>query len=193
MVKYLTLSFIINLLLFFLYSYWVGEALRNTFIIHPSLLEPLKVQIKTVLPNHKEKELKIKSSPKVENNKKTSKRSLLSSLLPQVEREYKLTFRKIVSEAKAQVEVGGKVSILSNRKVVYAPPIKPIKVEFPPAPVEVKVTVLPDGRVLNAVLLKRSGNLKVDKAVLEFVQNLRFEPINEPVIQEIYLEFRFKF
>jgi len=88
---------------------------------------------------------------------------------------------------------GGKVKISLNRAVVYAPPLKPLRVNYPPSPLEVKVTVLPDGRVINAVLLKRSGNPKVDRTVLNFVRNLKFEPINEPIIQEIYILFRFKF
>ena len=54
------------------------------------------------------------------------------------------------------------------------------------------MTVLPDGRVINAVLLKRSGNPKVDRAVLRFVRNLRFAPVGEPIIQEIYITFRFE-
>ncbi len=72
------------------------------------------------------------------------------------------------------------------------PKIHPIKVGFPPAPAVVKITVLPDGRVINPIFIKRSGNAKVDTAILNFVRNLRFEPINEPIIQEITITFQFK-
>ena len=138
-----------------------------------------------------EEENKKTAPPKVE--KKKPKGSLLEELMPVVKREYETTFKKIVSKAKASLSTEkGKVKLNIDRKVVYVPKIEPIRVEYPPAPVEVKVTVLPDGRVINAVLLKRSGNPKVDRAVLKFVKNLRFAPIGEPIIQEIYITFRFE-
>lgn len=192
MVKYLTVSLVINLFLFSLYSYWVGSALRNAFSDVEKFLPPLKVTVKVIKireeRNRKENPTKVSSRTPT-----PPKPSLLEDLLPMVEREYQTLFRKIVTKAKASMTKGGKVKLSLNRAVVYTPPLKPLKVNYPPSPLEVKVTVLPDGRVINAVLLKRSGNPKVDRAVLNFVRNLKFEPINEPIIQEIYILFRFKF
>ena len=192
MVKYLTVSLVINLILFSLYSYWVGSALRNEFSDVEKFLPPLKVTVKVIKireeRNRKENPTKVSSRTPT-----PPKPSLLEDLLPMVEREYQTLFRKIVTKAKASMTKGGKVKLSLNRAAVYTPPLKPLKVNYPPSPLEVKVTVLPDGRVINAVLLKRSGNPKVDRAVLNFVRNLKFEPINEPIIQEIYILFRFKF
>lgn len=192
MVKYLTVSLAVNLLLFSLYSYWVGSALRNAFSEVEKFLPPLKVTVKVVKirEENKREENPTKVSSKTPPPPKPS---LLEEVFPVVEREYQTVFRKIVTKAKASMTKGGKVKISLNRAVVYAPPLKPLRVNYPPSPLEVKVTVLPDGRVINAVLLKRSGNPKVDRTVLNFVRNLKFEPINESIIQEIYILFRFKF
>ena len=203
MVKYLTLSFAVNLLLFTVYSYWVGKALENAFREIKEYLPPLVVSVKVeeVKPQAQEEEKSApvsaqtapKSGGKRETKVKPRKPSLLSELMPAVEKEYRSVFRKIISKAEASLSKSGKVKISLNRKVVYIPPVKPLKVEYPPAPAEVKITVLPDGRVINAVLIKRSGNPKVDRAILNFARNLRFAPIEEPIVQEIYIDFRFKF
>ena len=202
MVRYLTISFVVNLIIFSIYSYWVGRALENAFKEVKTYYSPLVVNIKVqkVELKHPPSQRGIKvysasgknsrSNQKGGVNKKTS---LLSELIPVVKQEYQLVFKKITSKAQAKLSKGGKVKLSTDRKVVYIPPIKPLKVEYPPAPVEVKITVLPDGRVINAVLIKRSGNPKVDKAILQFVKNLRFAPIEEPIIQDIYIDFKFKF
>ena len=193
-----------NLLLFTAYSYWVGKALENAFREINRYLPPLVVNIKVLETKPREEKVKHLSTVSLTTSKsgKTDKKkiqkeekkhSLLSELLPAVEREYKTVFRKITSRAKASLSKSGKVKLSLNRKVVYIPKVKPLRVEYPPAPAEVKITVLPDGRVINAVLVKRSGNPKVDRAILSFARNLRFEPINEPIIQEIYIDFRFRF
>ena len=207
MVRYLTISLFINLVLFLAYSYWVGKALENAFREVKQFLPPLVVKVEELKPPEVKKEkgeisLSGAETQHTEENEKTappkvekrkSKGSLLEELIPVVKREYETTFKKIVSKAKASLSTEkGKVKLNIDRKVVYVPKIEPIRVEYPPAPVEVKVTVLPDGRVINAVLLKRSGNPKVDRAVLKFVKNLRFAPIGEPIIQEIYITFRFE-
>lgn len=200
MVKYLTISLVVNVLLFTLYSYLIGTALRETLPKIERYLTPLTVRIR--VENLKEESERNSQSStvaegkngkivKVKKNLKPRK-SLLSELLPAVEKEYKTYYRKIVSKAKARLLNGGSVKLDLHRKVLYIPPLKPIEVSYPPAPAEVKITVLPDGRVIDAVLVRRSGNPAVDRAILHFVQNLRFAPINQPVVQEIHIEFYFK-
>ena len=186
MLRYLALSFLLNLFLFSLYSYWVGKALVNAFKESSKFITPLFVNIKTEIEKPPQKEVKPRGKAKIE------KPSILKGLMPIV-KEYELAFKRIETRAKGELLKSGKVKFFLNRKIVYIPPVKPIKVKFPPSPVEVKITVLPDGRVVDAIILKRSGNLKVDEAVLRLVRNLRFEPINKPIIQDIYIEFRFRF
>ncbi|HIO41798.1 MAG TPA: energy transducer TonB [Aquifex sp.] len=200
MVKYLTISLALNLLLFSLYSYLIGTALRETLPKIERYLTPLTVRIKVEnlkveTPNNSQpaavvgkeggKAVEVGKNPK-------PRKSLLSELLPSVEKEYRTYYRRIVSKAKASLLKGGRVKLDLNRKVLYIPPLKPIEVSYPPAPAEVRITVLPDGRVIDAVLVRRSGNPAVDRAILRFAQNLRFAPITQPVVQEIYIEFRFK-
>jgi len=206
MVKYLTISLLINLLIFSFYSYWVGKTLQNT-LQADKFLTPLILTIHFQRINLSEERSKNqiesnfnssffangKSSRQTSQSGNKEKPSLLSELLPVVKEEYQITYRKIKSYATARLSKAGKMKISVNRKLIYIPPIRPLKVEYPPTPVEVKITVLPDGRVIDTVLLKRSGNAKVDKAILQFVKNLRFAPIDEPIIQEIYIEFKFKY
>ncbi len=202
MVRYLTISFVVNLILFSIYSYWVGKALENAFKGTKTYYSPLVVNLKVQKVELKQTNNQRgtnaytssgKSSKETQKGKTNKKPSLISELIPVVKQEYQLVFKKITSKAQARLSKGGKVKLSTNRKVIYIPPINPLKVEYPPAPVEVKITVLPDGRVINAVLLKRSGNPKVDEAILQFVKNLRFAPIDEPIVQDIYIDFKFKF
>ncbi|NPA14386.1 MAG: energy transducer TonB [Aquificae bacterium] len=199
MVRYLAISFFINLLLFFVYSYWVSKAINANFFKGLEEIHlPLKVFIKheeISAQQLEQKNVALKGKEEkstTERQKKLSKPSLLTSLLPTVEKEYKTIFRKISLKGRAKLTKGGEIELNLNRKVVYMPKIQPIKVEVPPAPAVVKITVLPDGRVINPIFIKRSGNAKVDTAILNFVRNLRFEPINEPIIQEITITFQFK-
>lgn len=203
MSKYLIISISFNLLLFTFYSYWLGNALKTFFDIKQLMLSPLEVKVlqtkersnrkpyKRLEKEKKSTNVSIKSekSTKKRLSKKTKSKELISSLLPQVEREYEV-FKKVVTTAEASYS-GKKMEILSSRKLVYVPNIKLLKVSYPPSPIEVKITVLPDGRVINAVLIKKSGNPKVDKFVLNLVKNLKFEAINEPIVQEIYLNLKF--
>ncbi len=119
-------------------------------------------------------------------------RSLIKSLLPEVKRE--LAASPSVKRLKASVEIsGGKAKVITNRKVIYVPPVKPIKTDIPPSPVVARITVLPDGRVVAVVFLKRSGNAKVDAYVLNFLKNLRFSPIDKNEIDNIEVKVRFTF
>ncbi len=201
MVKYLALSFFINLILFFLYSYWVGSALQNSFKETYRYLPPLEISVKTErvrfedLKEQKKAqkvvESKAKTTEKVKNSPKKRTVSLLSSLAEEVKKEFKPILSKVKKRASAKVLSSGKVEVNFSRKLLYVPKIEPIVVSNPPAPAVVKVVVLPDGRVIDAVLIKKSGNALLDERLLNFSKNLRFEPINAPVIQEIYIEYSY--
>jgi TonB family protein len=144
----------------------------------------------------------VKQRSKGSQNRKTQpvseqrfkpQRSLIKSLLPEVKRE--LAASPSVRRLKASVEISGsgKAKVITNRKVIYVPPVKPIKTDIPPSPVVARITVLPDGRVVAVVFLKRSGNAKVDTYVLNFLKNLRFSPIDRNEIDNIEVKVRFTF
>ena len=205
MVKYLSVAFFINLILFSLYSYWISNAMKRLSNLVPKELPPLIVSIKT--EKVKFEELKKRNLEKKRQyvstvNRNTAKKltpkstpppkpSLIDSLSQEIKKEFSFSYRKVTTKTSATLSKGGKVKLFTKRKLIYIPKISPIEVSTPPAPVEVKITVLPDGRVIKAVLIKKSGNPKIDNLVLNFSKNLRFEPINEPIIQEIYISYNF--
>ena len=63
MVKYLTLSLLVNLFLFSLYSYWVGKALQNAFGEVEKFLPPLRVTVEVA--TLKEEPKKVEKSERV--------------------------------------------------------------------------------------------------------------------------------
>ncbi len=198
MVRYFTISLIVNLFLFYLYTLWIGENLLNAFKGFGKALPPLKVSIKVVEEKKEVKKAvrsvqtlpKKKRKGKVEIRNKPKNKSLLKDLLTSVESEIKTFYRKVQLPALAKFEKG-KFKLNLKRKLVYVPEVKPITVEVPPAPAVVKITILPDGRVADVRFVKRSGNAKVDKAILNFLKSLKFEPIENPIIQEIEITFVF--
>ncbi len=201
MAKYLALSFFINLLLFSLYSYWVGSALQNSFKETFRYLPPLEISVKTQkvkfedLKRQKVEKRGLKatqsSNKGIKSRTKERKVSLLASLSEEVKKEFRPILSKVKRKASAKISSSGKVEVNFSRKLLYIPKIEPIVVSNPPAPAVVKVVVLPDGRVIDAVLIKKSGNALLDERLLNFSKNLRFEPINVPVIQEIYIEYSY--
>jgi len=199
MARYLLLSLAVNFILFFVYSYTVGKALQTVFAGKIETVEPLTLRIETKFLQWKGENTPPAAGTGenptvgVKTQQQYAKKSLIETLLPAVQKEFKRTFQKLVSRAEAKLVKGKGITFSLNRRIVYVPPVKPLEVGYPPAPVEVKITVLPDGRVIDATLVKRSGNPKVDRAVLNFVRNLRFAPINRPLVQEIYILFHFKY
>jgi len=197
MSRFLIISFALNFLLFTFYGYWLGKALQSAFNPKNFVLPPLEIRVLQTVEKEEEipkkgkrvSLLPSKGKKVVKKSRKRERRELLSEILPQVEETFR-AFKRIITTAKASYG-GKKFKITTSRKLVYVPKVQPLKVSYPPSPVEVRITVLPDGRVINAVLLKKSGNPKVDKFILNFVRNLRFERISQPVIQEIYIFLNF--
>jgi len=213
MLRYLIISSVFNLFFFSLLSlilYHTGEL--NARLIEKTVT-PIVVRLATVQKQEAQLNLSTagekssttavsinekttpkdagKSKPKA-NKPKERKPSLLEELLPQVEKLVR-TQRTLAAKASVKINKKGKAELNFNRKVVYVPPVKPIEVSLPPAPAVVKITVLPDGRVVSAVFIKRTGNAKVDEAVIRFLKNLRFEPIKENRIEEITVKVVFSF
>jgi TonB family protein len=199
MLRFFIISLTFNFFLFTLYGYWLSGVLKQTLEVKKFVLPPLKIKIIKVTEKANQsigsKAKKI-FSEKYSGRKYLGKRQkqpveLLTPLLKEVSKEVQV-FRKIVTKTKA-IYKGNKIQMLGSRKLIYVPPVYSLKVSYPPAPVEVKITILPDGRVVNAVLIKKSGNPKVDDFILSFVKNLKFEPVNKPVVQEMYISFVFKY
>jgi len=210
MVRYLLISAIVNLILFTWLSMVLYQTTKITISLAEKKLPPLAVIItepppvrKVAVQTQSERESALKASvqtqPSVKKAQKTKpkteekpKPSLLETLLPEVEKELQNEPR--VVQTSATVKLSSQNADLGfKRKVIYAPPVEPIEVEYPPSPAVVKITVLPDGRVVSAVFVKRSGNAKVDEAILNFLKNIRFEPIKSKEVQEITVRIEFTF
>ncbi len=121
--------------------------------------------------------------------------SLLAELQKKIEsrlKERKEPVKKRVGKLSAVV-TGKRVSIKGgSRKIVYIPPAPDlITSEFPSA-VRVRIWVSPEGKVLKALLLQRSGNVNIDNTLLAYVREIRFESVQEREVQVGEITFSFK-
>jgi len=205
MVRYLALSAFLNLLLFSFISYLLYNTNKPLEKRLERVLTPLVVNLEIKQPQVVKASLELKPEVKTSTAAESSKTelkkqpekvekkvSLLKEVFPEV-KGYLERYKKVFSTASVRIKNGGKTELNFKRKVTYIPPIKPIKVEYPPSPAVVKIVVLPDGRVVSAVFIKRTGIAKLDRAILEFLKNVRFAPINKMQIQEIKVQIEFTF
>ena len=121
--------------------------------------------------------------------------SVLAEIQKKVEmrlKERKKLQRKEVGTLSAVV-TGGEVRIKGGtRKIVYTPPLPElITTEFPSA-VRVRIWVSPEGKVVRAVLVQRSGSANIDSVLLSFVRGIRFEKVQEMEVQVGEITFSFK-
>ncbi len=109
---------------------------------------------------------------------------------------------KTVSPTRKEIQFGKDFKEYDNsiqgtaktRKLIYMPPPPNIKTKIilPPKSVKVKIWITPDGRVSNIILLKRTGDPSLDKAIIEYVKAWRFNKINTDEVQWAITTIRFK-
>lgn len=85
------------------------------------------------------------------------------------------------------VDIGG-----GSRGVVYMPPFPRLVSDEPLGVLRLRIWVEPSGKVSRVEIVQRSGSVFVDQRLVEFVKNIRFEPIGGNVVQTGILTFRFK-
>jgi len=202
---YFAISLLINLLfLKLLYFYLFLPSVEP-----PQAFTPLKVEIKEVkVP------LKKKGEPKKKVAKKTPPKFSVSqapekgdvpvevkekkeiSLLPELEKKIRERLKKrkevkqigeisaVVSKKKVEIKLG-------SRKLVYVPPPPVFHVKEFPSLVRIKIWVNPEGKVIRAIIIQRSGITEVDEGLLRFTKKLKFEPIDVPEVQEGVITFTF--
>lgn len=106
-------------------------------------------------------------------------------------KERKKKTKKEVGSLSAVVK-GGEIKIKGGtRKVVYIPPPPNLIAREFPSKVSVRIWVDPQGRVIRALILRRSGNVNIDNAILKFVKGVRFEAIPESEVQVGEITFSF--
>ncbi len=121
------------------------------------------------------------------------------SVLAELQKKIESRLKKKKKESKKEVGVlsavltKGEVKIKGGtRDIVYTPPVPElIASEFPGA-VRVRIWVSPDGRVIKAILLQRSGNVNIDSTLLSYVRGIRFEKVRDEEVQVGEITFRFQ-
>ncbi len=81
-----------------------------------------------------------------------------------------------------------------TRKLIYMPPPPKIKTKviLPPKSIKIKLWINPDGEVSNVILLERTGDPSLDKAIIEYVKTWRFNKIDSNEVQWAITTIRFK-
>jgi len=120
------------------------------------------------------------------------------SVLAELEKKIESRLKKRKSVKKevgtlSAVVTGKEVRIKGGtRRIVYTPPAPElITTEFP-SRVRVRIWVSPDGRVIRAILLQRSGNVNIDSILLAYVRGIRFEKVEDQEVQVGEISFSFR-
>ena len=124
------------------------------------------------------------------------------SILSEIEKRVKSREKAVISEGASQAKDIGEVSVVltdkgvgysstGGRDIVYVPPMPKIVSDEPVSSVKVSVWVEPSGRISRVEIIQRSGVPSVDREILNFVKNIRFEAINGGV-QRGTLTFKFR-
>ncbi len=79
-----------------------------------------------------------------------------------------------------------------SRKIVYTPPVPELISREFPGRVKVRIWVSPEGRVIRAILLQRSGSVNIDNTLLSYVRGIRFEKVQEQEVQVGEITFSFQ-
>ncbi|MDQ7038464.1 MAG: TonB family protein [Aquificota bacterium] len=121
--------------------------------------------------------------------------SVLAEIQKKVEerlRKRQVQVKKEIGSLSAVVR-GGEVKIRGGtRRIVYTPPLPELVTTEFPSSVRVRIWVSPDGRVVRAVLVRRSGSANIDSVLLSFVRGIRFERVQEREVQVGEITFSFQ-
>jgi len=129
----------------------------------------------------------------VKKEEKEEEVSILSELEKKILKRVKerQKARKEVGEISAVVKEKSVEIKVGSRKLVSIPKAPVFKVKEFPSSVRVRIWVSPDGRVIRAVIVQRSGIAEIDNELLKFVRKLRFEKIEVDEVQVGTVVFRF--
>ncbi len=104
----------------------------------------------------------------------------------------KRSVKKEIGSISAVVGKGGVKFHAGSRKIVNIPsPPELITREFPSV-VKIKVWVSPSGKVIKSLIVQRSGDVKIDTALMRYVRSIKFEPIKFDEIQVGVISFTFR-
>ncbi len=120
--------------------------------------------------------------------------SVLAELEKRIESRLKKRekVRKEVGTISAVVS-GGQVKIRGGtRRIVYTPPAPELVSQEFPSGVRVRIWVSPEGKVVKALLLQRSGDVNIDSTLLSYVRAIKFERVEDSEVQVGEITFSFR-
>ncbi len=120
--------------------------------------------------------------------------SVLADLEKRIESRLKREKREKKEVGSLSAVVTGKEVRIKGgtRRIVYTPPAPElVSTEFPSA-VRVRIWVSPEGKVVKALLLQRSGNVNIDNTLLTYVRGIRFEKVRDEEVQVGEITFSFQ-
>lgn len=123
------------------------------------------------------------------------------SLLKEIEQNIKGREKVVETKNAKSSELGEMVFTVSSegiglsksgRATSYIPPLPKIISDEPLSPLRVRVWIEPSGVVSKVQIVQRSGSPQIDQKMVDFVKNIRFEPLKENILQTGVIIFRFK-
>ncbi|WP_457600663.1 energy transducer TonB family protein [Hydrogenivirga sp.] len=120
--------------------------------------------------------------------------SVLAALEKRIESRLKerKTQKKEVGALSAVVTAGQVKIKGGSRSIVYTPPAPELVSSEFPSSVRVRIWVAPDGKVIKALLLQRSGNVNIDNTLLSYVRAIKFERVEDEEVQVGEITFSFR-
>lgn len=123
------------------------------------------------------------------------------SILKEIEQSIKVREKVVESKSTKSDELKEMVFAItsegisltkSQRATRYIPPLPEITSDEPLNLLRVRIWIEPSGVVSRVQILQRSGSPQVDQKMVEFIRNIRFEPLKENILQTGVIIFRFK-
>lgn len=121
------------------------------------------------------------------------------SVLAEIQRKVEERLKKRQAQTKKEIGTlsavvrGREVRIRGGtRRIVYTPPLPELVTTEFPSSVRVRIWVSPEGKVIRAVLVRRSGSVNIDSVLLSFVRGIRFEKVQEREVQVGEITFSFQ-
>jgi len=120
------------------------------------------------------------------------------SVLAELERKIESRLKK---QKKVRKEVGAISAVVSGgqvrikggtRRIVYTPPAPELVSREFPSGVRMRIWVSPEGRVVKALLLQRSGDVNIDNTLLSYVRSIKFERVEDSEVQIGEITFKFR-
>ena len=100
--------------------------------------------------------------------------------------------KKEIGNISAVLGSGGVKFHTGSRKIVSIPPTPELVTKEFPSVVKIKIWVSPSGKVVKSIIVQRSGDVKIDTTLMNYVRRIRFESIDGGDTQVGVISFTFR-